>query len=139
MTLVVVNQAEKHFLDLITSVNYTLKLYKNNATLGLTQVQKDALTEANFTEATFTGYSAIALTGGSWVTTAADPSIATYAQQTFTSSANQTSQDLYGYYVVRTVDGKLEWFENFTTPLSITFINEFIRVTPRITLADTGD
>lgn len=139
MTLVVVDQAEKHFLDLILAVNYTLKLYKNNATSGLTQVQKDALTEAAFTEATFTGYSAAALTGGSWTTTAGNPCTGSYAQQTFTSSANQTQQTLYGYYVIRTSDSKLEWFEDFSAPFVIEFINENVRVTPRITLADTGD
>lgn len=139
MTLVVVDQAEEHFLDLVLAVGYTLKLYKNNATSGLTQVQKDALTEASFTEATFTGYASVALTGGSWTTTAGNPCVGTYAIQTFTSSANQTAQTLYGYYVVRTSDSKLQWFEDFTAPISIEFLSEYLTVTPRITLADTGD
>lgn len=139
MTLVVVDQAEEHFLDLILAVNYTLKLYKNNVTSGLTQVQKDALTESSFTEATFTGYSAASLTGGSWTTTAGNPCTGSYGVQTFTSSADQTAQTIYGYYVVRTTGGALEWFEDFTTPLTIEFNAEYIQVTPRITLADTGD
>jgi hypothetical protein len=139
MTLIVVDQAEEHFLDLILAVNYTVKLYKNNVTSGLTQVQKDALTQASFTEATFTGYSAANLTGGSWTTTAGNPCVGTYAAQSFTSSANQAQQTLYGYYVTRTSDGKLEWFEDFVTPLVIEFDGEFIRITPRITLQDTGD
>ncbi len=33
MTLVVVNQAEEHFLDLILGVNYTLRLFKNDCTV----------------------------------------------------------------------------------------------------------
>lgn len=139
MTLVVVDQAEKHFIDLILGVNYTLKLYKNNVTSGLTQVQKDALTEANFTEATFTGYAAASLTGGSWTTTAGNPCTGTYAVQTFTSSADQTAQPIYGYYVIRASDSKLEWFEDFSAPVTVQFINEFIKVTPRLTLSDTGD
>jgi hypothetical protein len=49
MTLVVVDQAEEHFLDLILAANYTLKLYKTDVTAGLTQVQQDALDETDFT------------------------------------------------------------------------------------------
>lgn len=139
MTLIVVDQCEEDWLDLILGVNYTLKVYKNNVTSGLTQVQKDALTQASFTEATFTGYSAASLTGGSWTTTAGNPCTGTYATQTFTSSANQTAQTLYGYYVVRASDGKLQWFEDFDTPFVIEFNGEYFTVAPRITLADTGD
>lgn len=139
MTLVVVNQAEEHFLDLILAVNYTLRLFKNDVTLGLTQVQIDALTESSFTEADFTGYSAIALTGGSWTTTAGNPCTGTYAQQTFTRSSTGTAQTIYGYYVTRTTGGALEWFEYFSVPIVIEFINEFIKVTPSITLSDTQD
>lgn len=139
MTLVVVNQAEEHFLDLILGVNYTLRLFKNDVTNGLTAGQIEALTEASFTEATFTGYAAVALTGGSWTTTPGDPCVGTYAAQSFTSTADQAAQTLYGYYVTRTSDGKLEWFEEFTSPLQIEFDGEFIRVTPRMTLADTQD
>lgn len=139
MTLIVVNQAEEHFLDLILAVNYTLKLYKNNVTSGLTQAQKDALTQASFTEATFTGYASKALTGGSWTTTAGDPCVGTYAQQTFTSTANQTAQIVYGYYITRTSDGALEWFEDFAGPVTVQFNGEQISITPRITLSDTLD
>lgn len=139
MTLVVVNQAEEHFLDLILSVNYTLRLFKNDVTLGLTQAQIDALTQAGFTEATFTGYSAKALTGGSWTTTPGDPGVGSYAEQVFTSTANQTVQTIYGYYVTRTSDGALEWFENFTGPFVIEFSGDAIHVVPRITLKDETD
>lgn len=139
MTLIVVDQAEEHFLDLILAVNYTLRLFKNDVTAGLTQVQKDALTEASFTEATFTGYSAAALTGGSWTTTAGNPCTGTYTQQTFTSSADQTPQILYGYYLTRTTGGALQWFEYFSSPVTIGFNGEFLKITPRLTLADTGD
>jgi hypothetical protein len=79
------------------------------------------------------------LTGGSWTTTAGNPCVGSYATQTFTSSANQTQQTLYGYYVVRTSDSKLEWFEDFTAPILIEFNGEYLQVTPQITLADTGD
>ncbi len=139
MTLVVVNQAEEAFLDLICAVNYTMRLYRNNVESGLTQVQKDALTEANFTEANFTGYSSVALTGGSWTTTPGDPATASYAQQTFTSSANQTPQLIYGYYITRTTGGALQWYEQFVAPVTFQSNGEFFKVTPQLTLSDTGD
>lgn len=139
MTLIVVDQAEEHFLDLILAVNYTLHLFKNDVTNGLTATQIDALTEAAFTEADFAGYSSKALTGGSWTTTAGNPCVGTYAEQTFTRSSTGTVQTLYGYYVTRTSDGALEWFEYFSPSFDLEFINEFITVTPRVTLADTQD
>ncbi|GAA1749379.1 hypothetical protein [Nonomuraea bangladeshensis] len=139
MTLVVVNQGEEAFLDAILAVGYTLRLFKNDVTDGLTAGQVEALTEADFTEADFTGYASAALTGGGWTTSAGDPATGTYAAQNFISSADQTPQTLYGYYVTRTSDGALQWFEEFTTPLVIEFDGEFIRVTPRVTLADTQD
>lgn len=139
MTLVVVNQGEEDILDAILAVNYTLRLYKNNVTNGLTAGQIEALTQASFTEATFTGYASKSLAGGNWTTTPGDPCTGQYAQQTFASSADQTAQTCYGYYVTRTSDGRLQWFENFTSPLTVEFNGEGIAVTPRITLADTQD
>lgn len=139
MTLRIVNQAEEHMLDLILAVNYTLKLFKNNVTNGLTSTQIDALVETDFTEATFTGYSSKALTGGSWTTTAGNPCTGSYATQTFTSSADQAAQALYGYYVVRTSDSKLQWFEMFPGPIVIEFNGEYLEVTPQITFADSVD
>lgn len=139
MTLIVVDGGEKAFLDLVLAANYTLKLFKNDVTSGLTTVQKDALLVASFTEATFTGYSAKALTGGSWTTATGNPATGSYAQQAFVSSADQTAQTIYGYYVVLTTGGALQWFEYFASPVTIQFNNEQIRVTPRLTLADTGD
>jgi hypothetical protein len=136
MALWIPNQGEEILLDIILATGMTLKLYKNDVTAGLTTSQKEALTEASFTEANFTGYSAKTLTGGSWVTTQAEPSTGVYAQQTFTSSANQTAQSIYGYYVTRTSDGKLLWFERFAGPVSISLINDAISVTPTITLDD---
>jgi microcystin-dependent protein len=132
--LQVVNQGEEAFLDLILAVNYTLKLYQNNVESGLTETQKNALTESSFTEATFTGYSSKALTGGSWVTTPSDPSTGTYAQQTFTRTSTGTAQLIYGYYIVKTTGGALQWYEHFDGPVSIEFNGDALRVTPSITL-----
>ena len=136
MTLRVVDQAEKHFLDAILGVNYSLRLFKNNVEAGLTSAQKDALTEASFTEATFTGYASAALTGGAWTTVTGNPASASYAPRTFTSTADQTPQTIYGYYVVRQSDLKLQWYEYFGASATIQFNSESISVTPRMTLAD---
>lgn len=139
MTLVVVDQAEEAFLDLILAVNYTLHLFKNDVTNGLTTAQRDALDESDFTEADFTGYSATALTGGSWTSTPGNPGVGVYAQQAFVSSADQAIETIYGYYVTTTTGGFLRWFEYFTSPVVIQYNNEQIRVTPRMTLQDTQD
>lgn len=139
MTLIVVDQGEKAFLDLILGVNMTMKLFTNNVTSGLTQAQRDALTEASFTEATFTGYGSKSLTGGSWSTSTGNPATGSYATQTFTCTADGTPEVVYGYWIVRASDSKLMWFEYFSAPVTIGFNGEFFTVVPRITLADTQD
>lgn len=142
MTMRVVDQAEEHFLDLILAVNYSLRLFTNDVENGLTTAQKDALTEASFTEATFTGYASAALTGGAWTTTpgsSGGPASGSYAAQSFTSTADQTPEVVFGYYVVRAADAKLEWYEYFSASATIQYTSESIVVTPRMTLADTAD
>jgi hypothetical protein len=139
MTIVVVNQGEEQFLDRILGINYQMKLFTNDVTSGLTAAQVDALTESSFTEATFTGYAAATLASASWTSTPGDPGVASYAQQTFTRSSTGTLQNVYGYYVVRSSDGALAWFEKFPGPAPIEFSGDAIRVTPRITLQDTQD
>ena len=136
MALWVPNQAEEIMLDLILAVNTQLKLHTNDVTAGLTTSQINALTEASFTEASFAGYTAKSLTGGSWTTTQGDPSTGTYAQQTFTRSSTGTAQLIYGYHVVRASDGKLLWHERLTGPVSVPNLNDTIRITPTITLED---
>ena len=132
MTLVVVDQGEEIFLDLITSIGYTLHLY--TAYSG-----GESGDETDITEATFMGYSSKALTGGAWTTTPGDPGVADYAQQTFTSSADQTLQSILGYYITRTSDGALVLYEPFASSVDVQFNGEQVRVTPQITLADTQD
>lgn len=133
MPLKVVNHGEQDMLTLICAAGYTLKLFKSNTT------PTDATIASGLTEADFTGYSAKPLTGGSWTIAAADPSTATYAQQSFVSSADQTAQTIYGYFIVATTGGRLQWVERFTTPIVVQYANDSIRITPRLTLADTTD
>lgn len=132
MSLVVCNQGEvlalKALLNHTAGQNLVLRLFKSNTTPGETD------TEATFTEADFTGYSAITLTGSSWTVNEGAPSDASYAQQTFTSSANQTTQNAYGYYLTQLTSGKLVYAERFTdAPYPITNNGDAIKVTPRIT------
>lgn len=136
MALYVVDQAEEHHLDLILAVNYKLKLFTNDVISGLTAAQIDALTESSFTEATFAGYADKTLTGGSWTTTQGNPSTGTYAQQTFTRSTTGVAQTVRGYYVVRSSDNKLQWFEYLTGPLSIASSGDAVVITPTFTYDD---
>lgn len=132
MTLLVPNVGEADMLRAVVGHtamgNLTLRLYQNN----ITPAETDG--DATYTEATFTGYSAAALTGASWTVTEGAPSDASYAQQTFTSSADQASQSIYGYYLTRGVS-ELVWAERFTDgPYAIANNGDNINVTPKLTL-----
>ena len=105
-----------------------LRLYKNDVTPAETD------TEATYTEATFTGYAPITLTGANWVTSGTAPTQVAYAQQTFTSTAQQTAQAVYGYYLTQTTSGKAVASERFTGgPYTIQNLNDLVRVTPVLT------
>ena len=135
MALLVPNQGEEIILSLLVNktATYTqqdlkLKLYSSNTTPGETD------TEATYTEATFTGYSAVTLTGASWTITTGAPTSASYSQQTFTSSAGSQNQNIYGYYLVQTTSGKLVYAERFSDgPYNIANNGDAIKVTPTIT------
>lgn len=109
--------------------NLVLRLYTSNTTPAETD------TTATYTEATFTGYAAITLTPASWVITEGAPSDATYPQQTFTSSADQAAQSVYGYYLTRVTSGRLAWAERFPNgPYVIANNGDNVKVTPKFTL-----
>ena len=125
------NEGEEDILDVILATTLVLRLFKNNFSPANSSVLSD------FTEADFTGYSAITLTGASWVTTQADPSTATYAQQAFTGTG--TAQTVYGYYITRTSSGRVWYYQRFTTPLSIGSVTPAIRITPTLNFKDSVD
>lgn len=135
MALTVPNDGEEiilqNFLNKVGPQDQKLRLYKTtDVTISETSVTAD------FTEATFTGYAEAALSGASWTITPGAPSSASYAQQTFTSSADQAAQVIYGYYVVQTTSGKLLWAERFTDgPYTIANNGDAIKVTPNFTMA----
>lgn len=117
MSLVVPNTADLQMLKYVVNYvatdgdtppsggNRLLRLYTNNLTPGKSTVIGD------ITESTEAGYSAITLTGTSWViATTLGVNTATYALQTFTYTEAVTA---YGYYIT-TQDDELLWVEKFS-------------------------
>ena len=136
MALLMLDQGEEITLTALADLGLTLKLYKNDYT------PIDGSTEANFTEADFSGYAAIAFTdSGDWAFTQDAPSYMVAAQQTF--QANDTidpAQNMYGYYVVRTSDGAAIWAERFTNgPYGIAESGDYVKVTPKISIYKSGE
>lgn len=127
------DEGEEDMLDVLFATTLVLRLFKNNIS------PNNASVLADFTEANFTGYAAITLTGGSWTTTAGAPSVAAYAQQTFSSSAAQAAQSVYGYYITRTATSRVWAYERFSTTQTIQGATDTISVTPRIKLKDDQD
>lgn len=132
MALLVPNTGEVIALEALVNKtapqNLVLRLYENNYT------PTEADTAASYTEATFTGYSALTLTGSSWgAASPGAPSSIAYAQQTFTSSASQ-SKLVYGYYLTQASSGTLVYAERFSDgPYAITNNGDQVKVTPTIT------
>jgi len=115
-------------LEMITNKtapqNLVLKLYKNNIT------PSDTDTAATYTEADFTGYSAITLTGASWG--AASGGTIAYAQQTFTCSG-VSSNSIYGYFVIQTTSTVLLYSErDASAPFTVAVSGDAVKVTPTI-------
>lgn len=132
MTLLVPNVGEdlalQYLVNKASPQNLVLRLFKSNTTPA------EGDTAGTYTEADFTGYAALTLAGASWTVTPGAPSQAAYAQQTFTSSAEQASQSIYGYYLTRLTGGELVYAERFTDgPYAITHLGDAIKVTPQIT------
>lgn len=133
MTILVPNNGEgdalSYFVNKSTPENLVLRLFTNN----ITPAEGD--TAATYTQATFTGYAPITLTGANWVITEGAPSDATYPEQTFTSTAGSQNQDVYGYYLVRATSGRIAYAERFpTAPYNIANNGDAIKITPKITL-----
>src|SRR5262245_32486632 len=112
--------------------NLTLRLFKNN----VTPADSDNVNASGYTEATFTGYTSIALTAATWTISTAEPAVASYPQQTFTSSADQTAQLVYGYYITQ-ADSSLLYAEKFSDgPYSISVNGQTIKITPNYSVTD---
>lgn len=119
------NIALEAFVNKTAGQNQLLKLYQNNIT------PSDTDTAGTYTEATFTGYAAISLTGASWGAAAAG-TITYSTQQTFTSSG-VVSNTIYGYYIVQAVSGILMWSErDVSAPFTVANIGDAVKLTPTI-------
>ena len=133
MALVTPNNGEGDALAAVVAKaaaeNLKLCLYQND----VTPAETDAA--AAYTVANFTGYADITLTAASWTVTEGAPSEAAYPQQTFTSSADQASQSIYGYFFTRVTSGRIAWAERFPAgPYAIANNGDNIKVTPKFTL-----
>jgi hypothetical protein len=139
MTLLAPNVGEvkllSYALNKASAEDQILKLYTNNHT----PVEGDVA--GSYTEATFTGYSSHSLAGSGWtVATSGGVTTASRAIETFMSTADQTAQLVYGYYIVGASSGVLLWAELFSDgPYTISVNGDSINITPKITLDGDAD
>lgn len=132
MAGILVDGGETAMLELIvnkqvTTENLVLRLYQNDHTPA------DSDTTAQYTEATFTGYAGITTTGASWVTSGTTPTQVAYPQQTFSSTADQAAQTIYGAYTTRVTTGDLVHAERFPNPTTIQSNGDAVNVTATLT------
>jgi len=130
MALVVPDTGENLALEMVVNKtaaqNLVLKLFQSNTTPA------EGDTAGTYTEATFSGYSSITLTGASWGA-ASGGSIA-YAQQTFTHNGGATSNSIYGYYMIQTTSGTLFLAErDGAAPFTLANNGDNVKITPTIT------
>lgn len=130
MALVVPNVGEadalNYFVNKAASQNLRIKLYSNNVTPG------ESDTAGTYTEIAGFGYANIVLAGANWTITQGAPTLAEYAQQTFTFTGALGL--VYGYFMVRETSGILAYAERFTDgPYNVTANGDQIKITPKIT------
>lgn len=114
--------------DLATTEELRLKLFTNDIT-----PDEDTVT-GDLTEATFTGYASVLLSD--WTLTDAS---AVNAQVDFVSTADQTAQSLYGYYIVRSTSNELILARRFTGgPYTMANNGDALAVTPTIEIGSSS-
>lgn len=131
MTLLVPNASEvimlEAFLNKTAPQDLVLKLYSSDTTPSETD------TELTYTETTGGGYANVALTAASWAVTPGNPTNAVYPEIIFAFTG--IAGNVYGYYVVQSVSGKIMWSERFTNgPFNIQNSGDEIKVTQQIAL-----
>lgn len=139
MTIRVPNALEQQMLEFYFAVvaiggGFHLRLFTNDVEAGLTEAQIEALDETDFTEATFTGYSAIVVNGG-WTFTQGDPTRTVNTPRTFTRSGG-VDQTVQGYYLTNVGDGALAWWEYLPGPVLFDNTGDTLTITPTLTLDD---
>jgi hypothetical protein len=118
------NVVLENFTNKTAPTNLTVKLFQNNITSA------DTDTAGTYTEATFGGYAAIALTAATWGAAAAGT--ITYGAQLTFSCTGAPSNSIYGYYVIN-AGGVLLWSERDAgAPYTIGTNGDAVKMTPTI-------
>ena len=108
-----------------------LHLFQNNVTIS------DSTTLGGLTEATFSGYAAIALSGATWgavTVTAHVASSVAVASQNFTHNSGGTANTIYGAYITDSTNAVLLAAWNFASgPYVMANNGDEIKTTPTIT------
>jgi len=101
---------------------------------GATEATQRAYTEAELTEPSFVGYTAVPL--GSWTRSGGGPSVLTHTEVTFTCAlAPVVPVTIHGYWVQRDSDSQAMWFEVFTTgPFIVSTAGDSLSFQPVLTL-----
>jgi len=131
-TAVIPDEGMKLFQDKLNGVSalaFQLRLYQNNYTPIKSSVFAD------FTLATFSGYTSQTLTFGAG-TVAANISTAVASAITFTRSIGATSNTIYGWFLVDSVSSKVFAANLLPTPKAMTTNGDGITVTLTELLGD---
>jgi hypothetical protein len=119
----------KYMLNNQAPADVQMRLYNNNIT------PHESSEMADFTESVAASpYTAVTLTGASWVCTsgATAGATATYAQQNFNFS---TADTIYGYFITSGGARTMLWAERFTGgPFQLPVSGGTIAITPKISL-----
>lgn len=133
MPLIVPDEGEVAMLDMLVNgdsfANVRLRLYQNNLTPDQDTVYGD------FAVATFSGYGEETPSFGAASIVSHKGKIVDSAERTFVHNGGGTSNTIYGYYVVDSVNNLVLWAERFATPQSMSNNGDLIG----ITLAFTED
>jgi hypothetical protein len=130
MANLVLQQGDEKILNVLRLANdplATLRLFQNNHVPAVGDVN------ANYTEATFSGYASVAL--GTW-----NPAFLNGSNQgeidaapaTFTHNAGATTNLIYGAYVTDNA-GDVIYAERFGAPISMALNGDTFTYTPRFT------
>jgi hypothetical protein len=116
VNMVMTNDGKKRGLDLFFgraadyTENFTVELYQNNYT------PVDGSVTADFTAATFTGYSAVTITNGGFAaaTIVSSEGNATYTPAPSFTCTGGSSQTVYGWFLRGATSGKTYFAQKFT-------------------------
>lgn len=136
MTIQITNNGEllalKYLIGELTSTErLKIKLFKNDITPDSDSVTGD------FTEATFTGYASVLL--DTWTITPGTTPEAVHSLISFESTADQTSENIYGYFIVRTSTNDIVGSKRFTgAPYAMQNLGDVIAITPTLKVNDAS-